>query len=51
MTAQNQLTVVEDLIEIISTQLGLREQLEVLRIIDPTTPANPTDPELYIGKF
>lgn len=43
-------TVIEELSRIISNDLGLREQLEVIRIINPAAHVSPTDKEFVIGQ-
>ena len=40
---------VEELTDIISTQMGLREQLEVIKIINPKANISPADSEFVIG--
>lgn len=44
-------TVIEDLSRVISNELGLREQLEVIRIINPTAHVSPTDKEFVIDVY
>ncbi|XP_022313430.1 protein FAM199X-like [Crassostrea virginica] len=44
-------TVIEELSRIISNDLGLREQLEVIRIINPAAHVSPTDKEFVIDIF
>lgn len=48
MTAEEQLGTVEALTEIISHQMGLREQLEVIKIIDPVAVISSADTEFVI---
>lgn len=47
---EEKLSVIEHLSRLISTQLGLREQLEVIRLINPTANVSPTDTEFVISK-
>lgn len=42
---------IEDLSRVISNELGLREQLEVIRIINPSAEVSPTDKEFVIGQY
>lgn len=42
-------SVIEELSRVISNELGLREQLEVIRIINPSAEVSPTDKEFVIG--
>lgn len=48
MSAEEQLATIEALTNIISHKMGLREQLEVIRIIDPRAVVSPTDTEFVI---
>jgi len=48
MPLEEQLEVVENLTNIISTQMGLREQLDIIRIIEPSAIISPTDTEFVI---
>ncbi|XP_064477180.1 protein FAM199X-like [Ornithodoros turicata] len=48
MTAEEQLRTVEALTEVISRRLDLREQVEVIRIIDPNAVLHPSDKEFVI---
>ncbi|KAK2158179.1 hypothetical protein LSH36_175g05082 [Paralvinella palmiformis] len=48
LNSQEQCQLVEDLSKIVSKQLGLREQLEVIHIISPETSLSPTDTEFII---
>lgn len=51
MTGEEQLHAVEALTEAISRKLGLREQLDVIRIIDPSASVDPTaDREFVVGQ-
>lgn len=46
--SREQIRMIEDLTNIISTQMGLREQLEVIKIINPSASISPTDSEFVI---
>lgn len=48
MTQQEKLETVEELSSTVTNHLGLREQLEVIRIINPLADASTTDAEFYI---
>lgn len=48
MTLEEQLEAVEGLTNVISKELGLREQLDIIRIIEPTAIVSPTDTEFVI---
>lgn len=48
MTLEEQLEAVEGLTNVISKELGLREQLDVIRIIDPLAVISPSDTEFVI---
>ena len=50
MCDEEQITTVEELSELISGELGLREQLDVIRIIYPEASIGPADTEFVIGK-
>ena len=50
MSNSEQVSVVEEISRIISEQLGLREQLEVIKIISPASNVSPTDTEFIIGR-
>lgn len=50
MTQQEKLETVEELSSTVTNRLGLREQLEVIRIINPLADASTTDAEFYIGE-
>ena len=41
----------EHLMETVSEKLGLREQLEIIKIINPNARLLPTDTEFFIGEF
>ncbi|KAL5007655.1 hypothetical protein ScPMuIL_016461 [Solemya velum] len=49
LSVNEQLAVIEHLSRLISSQLGLREQLEVIRLINPTAKVSPTDTEFVIN--
>lgn len=51
MSETDRVSLVEDLSSVISGELGLREQLEVIRIINPTAQISSTDKEFIIGKL
>lgn len=48
MSENDRVSLVEDLSNVISGELGLREQLEVIRIINPTAQISSTDKEFII---
>ncbi|KAI8501389.1 hypothetical protein Bbelb_206600 [Branchiostoma belcheri] len=48
MSDEEQISVVENLSHVISNSMGLREQLEVIRIISPDAKIHPTDSEFVI---
>lgn len=48
LSPEERLQVVEDLSHIVSRELGLREQMEVIQIINPTASVSPTDTEFVI---
>ncbi|XP_078591297.1 protein FAM199X-like isoform X1 [Branchiostoma floridae x Branchiostoma japonicum] len=48
MSDEEQISVVETLSHVISNSMGLREQLEVIRIISPDAKIHPTDSEFVI---
>ncbi|XP_013411787.1 protein FAM199X [Lingula anatina] len=48
MTSQEQISTIEELTRIISEEMGLREQIEVIRIISPNAQVSPTDTEFVI---
>ena len=50
MTRDEKLETVEELSATVTNDLGLREQLEVIRIINPLAVLPTTDSEFYIGK-
>lgn len=51
MNEDLQLRTIEALSEIISTQMDLREQLEIIRIIDSDAVISPADTEFAISMF
>ena len=42
---------VKGLTRIINDEMGLREQLEIIRILNPDTKLKPTDTQFVIGKL
>jgi len=48
LTAEEKTSVLEDIMETVSQQLGLREQLDIIKIIDPDARLLPTDTEFFI---
>lgn len=50
MTGKQQVAVIEDLTKIISNEMGLREQMEVIRIINPVASISSNDTEFVIGQ-
>ncbi len=50
LSSSEQVTVIEEMSQVISSEMGLREQLEVIRIINPTAKVSPTDREFVIGE-
>ena len=50
MTNTEQMTTIQELSDVISHQMGLREQLEVIRIMNPRANVLHTDTEFVIGK-
>lgn len=51
MTEDERNTSIIELTDVISTQLGVRERLEAIRIINPQSAVSPTDGEVAIGKL
>lgn len=51
MSSNNQMESIEYLTKVVSTTLGLREQLDVIRIISPEATVSATDTEFFIGKL
>ena len=51
MTEDERNTSIVELTDVISTQLGVRERLEAIRIINPQSAVLPTDGEVAIGKL
>ena len=50
MTNTEQMTTIQELSDVISHKMGLREQLEVIRIMNPRANVLHTDTEFVIGK-
>ena len=50
MSIKEKTTTLERLMETVSEKLGLREQLEIIKIINPNARLLPTDTEFFIGK-
>lgn len=50
MSDDEQSKAVEYLTRIINDEMGLREQLEIIRILNPDTKLKPTDTQFIIGK-
>ena len=50
MCSQEKMETIEDLTTCISNELGLREQLDVIRILNPNATVLPTDTEFVIGQ-
>jgi hypothetical protein len=51
MTSDEQSKAVEYLKRIINNEMVLREQLEIIRILNPDTKLKPTDTQFIIGIF
>ena len=51
MTNAEQVTTIQELSNVISHKMGLREQLEVIRIMNPQANVMHSDTEFIIGKF
>lgn len=49
MTSDDQVAAVEILTRVASVTMGLREQMDVIRIINPEATVLPTDTEFEIG--
>ena len=49
MSSEDQVDTVEYLTRVVSVTMGLREQLEIIRIINPSARVLPTDTEFVIG--
>lgn len=50
MSVEEQSDAVKTLIRIINDEMGLREQLEIIRILNPDVKFKPTDTQFKIGK-
>ena len=50
MSIKEKTATLEHLMETVSEKLGLREQLEIIKIINPNARLLPTDTEFFIGK-
>ena len=50
MSIKEKTTTLEHLMETVSEKLGLREQLEIIKIINPNARLLPTDTEFFIGE-
>ncbi|XP_046360664.2 protein FAM199X-B-like [Haliotis rufescens] len=48
LSCSEQMSVVEELSQVISSELGMREQLDIIRIINPNAYVSPTDREFVI---
>ena len=51
MTHSEQMTTIQELSDVISHKMGLREQLEVIRIMNPQANVMCTDAEFVVGMF
>ena len=51
MTRDERLETVEELSSTVTNSLGLREQLEVIRIINPLADTSTTESEFFIGRY
>jgi hypothetical protein len=51
MSIEEHTNAVECLTGIVNDEMGLREQLEIIRIINPDTKLSPTDTQFVIGRF
>ncbi len=51
MCINEQVTVIEELTEIISSEMGIREQLEAIQIINPKAAVSSHDTEFIIGQY
>ena len=49
MTNEEHTNAVECLTRIVNDEMGLREQLEIIRIINPDTKLSPSDTQFVIG--
>ena len=50
-TSSQQTAVLELVMDSVSQKLGLREQLDIINIINPNAQLSPTDTEFFIGMF
>ena len=50
MTCEDQVQAVEILTRVASVTMGLREQMDIIRIINPEATVLPTDTEFEIGR-
>jgi hypothetical protein len=50
MSSSDQMDSIEYLTKLVSTTLGLREQLDIIRIISPDANVSAADTEFFIGK-
>ena len=51
MSSDEQVAAVEYITRVVSTTLGLREQLDIIRIISPEATVLPSDTEFVIGVY
>lgn len=51
MTSLQQRQTIEHLTQIVSSTMGLREQLDVIRILNPKAVVSSTDTEFEIGNY
>lgn len=51
MSSDDQVEAVESLTRVASLTMGLREQMDIIRIINPEATVLPTDTEFEIGKY
>ena len=51
LSTRKQQEVLEMLIGMVSQKLGLREQLQLIRLISPDADVSPTDKEFFIGIY
>ncbi len=49
MTSSQQRQTIEHLTQVVSASMGLREQLDVIRIVNPKAVVSATDTEFEIG--
>ena len=49
MTSSQQRETIEHLTQVVSSSMGLREQLDVIRIVNPQAVVSSTDTEFEIG--